>query len=190
MALSACRETETLNAISPLPIDRRAGRTHLFLVASVTCGRASVAVRVRNLSASGALIEAASLPPVGSLIALCRGELEAFGTIVWAEFGKAGLTFTDLVDVSAWLPVKEAKRQVKIDPIAVEVQQASPLLERALSMEAIVAELGAIQAQLGRLDARFSLDPVLLAKHPEAQSLQVAGQLIATIIAALQDGAA
>ena len=190
MALSACGEAETLNALSALPIVRRAERTHLFLVATLTFGRASVAVRVRNLSATGALIEAASLPPVGSTITLSRAGLDVFGTIVWAESGKAGLTFSGLVDVSAWLPTKEAKRQVKIDPIAAEIQQAPPPPERALSMEAIVAELGAVQVQLGQLGAQLALDPALVAKHPEVQSLDVAEQRIATIIAALQGGAA
>ena len=185
-----------MNAVAPLPVDRRAERTHLFLVATLSFGRASTSVRVRNLSASGALVEGGALPPVGSAIALSRGALEALGTIVWSDAGKAGLLFTGLVDVSAWLPTNIARRPVKVDPFAAEVKQAraaevaSPVADGAISTDAIVAELAAIQAQLDQLGAQLALDTALVAKHPEVQLLAGAGLRIDRIVAALQRGGA
>ena len=154
-------------------------------------------MRVRNLSETGALIEAASLPPIGSAITLRRGELEARGTIVWVASGKAGLTFSGAVDVSAWLPTSAAKRSIAINPIAAEVHRAravQPGSSRAadgdpMTRDAIIADLAAIQAQLGQLVGTLVPDAALLAKHPDIQLLDVAGQRIARIVAALQKGA-
>ncbi|MCY7280633.1 MAG: PilZ domain-containing protein [Sphingomonas bacterium] len=183
-----------MNAISPLPVDRRAERTHLFLVATLSFGRASTPVRVRNLSATGALVEGTSLPPVGSAIVLRRGALEEPGTIVWSAAGKAGLTFGGLVDVQAWLPTKEAKRQTQVDETAFGLKHAARVVEaatpgvadEAMAMETVVAELVTVQAHLDELGGQLALDAALLAKHPEVQLLDIAGQRIARIIKALR----
>ena len=179
-----------MNAISPLPIDRRAERTQLFLVATLTFGRASAPVRVRNLSASGALVEAGSLPPVGSTITLRRGELEALGTIVWLEPGKAGLTFNGIVDVSHWLPTKDGKRPLRIDPIAAEVLQArgpQAEAEAAGTLASMVAEMVVLQAQLGQLGATLAADAAVVAHHPDVRLLEGAAQQIGRMVTALKD---
>lgn len=184
-----------MNALSAIPVDRRAERTHLFLVATLSFGRASTAVRVRNLSASGALIEGANLPAAGTAIVLRRGALEAVGSVAWAEPGKAGLAFGEPVAVANWLPTKEAKRQTQVDQIAFEVKQAARLVavvtppvidEVAMSLAAVVADLAALRADLDRLGDKLADDAVLLASHPEVQFLDAAGQRIGKIIDALQ----
>lgn len=184
-----------MNAISGIPVASRAERTHLFLVATLSFGRASTAVRVRNLSSTGALVEGGALPPVSSAIILRRGPLEAIGTIVWSESGKAGLSFSGTVDVSAWLPSKETKRQTQVDEITFGFKQARaveppspPVAEGAVTIAALVAELAAVQAQLGQIGDQLALDDALLAKHPEVQMLDVAGQRIGRIVAALLTG--
>ena len=64
-------------AESATPEDRRDERTHLFVIGTLYFGRSSAPVRVRNLSATGALIEGTSLPHVGTEIILRRGDLKA-----------------------------------------------------------------------------------------------------------------
>ena len=162
----------------------------MFLVATLYFGRATTAVRVRNMSATGALVEGVDLPPPGSAVILRRGALEAAGTAGWAEAGKAGLTFGEPVTVSAWLPTKETKRQTQIDEIAFTMKQAArsdhvavdPTLGSDQSMATTIAELIAVQAQLGRLGDKLALDMVVLTTHPEVQLLDVAAQRIGRIV--------
>lgn len=185
-----------MNEISPLPVDRRVERTHLFLVATLSFGQASTPVRVRNLSGMGALVESADLPPTGSAILLRRGALVAAGSVVWAGSGKAGLSFTEPVAVSRWLPNKDAKQQSRVDQNAFEVKQAARVTHAVAvatgedpSMLAVMNELVAVQAQLGQIGDRLALDAALMARHPELQLLDVAGQRIGRIVAALRSAA-
>ena len=165
----------------------------MFLVATLYCGRASNPVRVRNLSATGALVEGAALPPAGTAVILRRGALEAPGTAVWSEGGKAGLAFDGQVDVSAWLPVKEAKAQTQVDQIAFGLKHArpaapaeAPAQAKALSAGAALAELGALQLQIREIGGRLALDPALPPNHPEVRLLNAAEQRIGQIITALR----
>lgn len=187
-----------MNALSQRLVDRRAERTHLFLVATLYFERTSNPVRVRNLSAKGAMIEGACLPSVGTEIVLRRGELEAVGTTVWSESAKAGLSFSGILDVSAWLPVKEAKRQTQIDQVTFEWKQgaravdvvAAPAVNVAMPMAAVVADLVSLQAQLGQLGDKLADDAILLVSHPELQFLDAAGQRIGKIIQAIRSAKA
>ena len=178
------------------PVDRRAERVHLFLVATLYFGRASNPVRVRNLSATGALVEGAVLPPPGSTVILRRGALEAAGTAVWLDGGKAGLAFSSLLEVSEWLPTRDAKPQTKVDQIAFGLKQARavvpasiPAADEGSSLAALALELTAVQAQLGKLGDQLALDAFVLANHPEVQLLDLAGQRIGRIVAALRTAA-
>jgi len=168
-------------------------------MATLYCERASNPVRVRNLSPSGGLIEGATLPPVGTAVILRRGALESPGTVVWVKSGKAGLSFTGLVDVSAWLPTKEAKPQTQADQITYGLKHTRRALaaaavpaidDRTMPMIAVVAELAALRADLDRLGDKLADDAVLLASHPEVQFLDAAGQRIGRIIDALRAAAA
>ena len=182
----------SLNAHALTPIDRRAERVHLFLVATLYFGESSNPVRVRNLSASGALVEGASLPEAGAAIVLRRGALEAPGTAVWSASGKAGIAFGGLVDVSDWLPAKEAKRQTQVDQIAFGLKHArtaaavaapAPELPPIADM---AVELAAVQAQLGQLGDRLARDSLVLANHPDVRLLAAASQRIGRIVETLR----
>ena len=168
-----------MNAFSTLPVDRRAERTHLLLGATLSFGRASTPVRVRNLSATGALVESDDVPPVGTQIVLRRGVLEARGSVAWAGSGKAGLTFGEPLAVSCWLPVKDAKQGVRRDQSSADGGRKSS--EGALSGAALVSELSEVQAQLGQLGQQLTL----VAMPANAQMLVAAEQRIARVITAL-----
>jgi hypothetical protein len=185
-----------LNALSPQPFDRRDERTHLFLVATLTAGAASAAVRVRNLSPTGALVEAPALPAVGSAIVLRRGVLEAIGSVAWAAAGRAGLSFTAPVTVSAWLPTKHAARQAQVDQIAFSVKHAArpvavsaepAVANRAvMSSDAAIADLVRLRAELDHLGDLLAQDAAVVATHPEIQLFDSASQQIGKIVEALR----
>jgi hypothetical protein len=79
-------------------------RSNIFVIATLYEAGGSAPVRVRNMSLNGALVEAAALPPAGSLVRLCRGSLSIMGEVVWVGGGKAGLHFSSAISVGDWLP--------------------------------------------------------------------------------------
>jgi len=166
----------------------------MFLVATLYFNGASSPVRVRNMSATGALIEGASMPEIGATAILRRGALEAPATTAWSEVGKAGLAFDGPVEVSDWLPAKDGKRQTQVDQIAFGMKHATrtsapvivPVVQQAAPMIAIVADLAGLQAQLGQLGDQLAGDALVLVNHPQVQLLDAAGQRIGRIIKALQ----
>lgn len=138
---------------------------------------------MRNLSATGALVEGDDVPSTGTQIVLRRGELEAFGSVVWAGAGKAGLTFREPQAVARWLPENRPKRQSVLNSVTAD--PAHPPRDEALSPAALVLELSAVQAQLSQFGEQLARDAVLIAKHADGQLLAAAEQRIARIIASL-----
>ena len=172
-----------MNAHSTLPIDRREERKHLFLVATLSFGRSTAAVRVRNLSATGALVESADVPPTGTEIVFRRGTLEAFGSVVWAGAGKAGLMFREPLAVASWLPEQGARREVERKPLGGEATRSARDL--AISPAALALELSAVCAQLGQLGEQLALNPGAPARSADVQLLIAVEQRIARIVALL-----
>src|SRR5438046_6427209 len=79
------------------------------------------------MSRSGALIEGAVLPPVGSDVRLCRGSLWVSGRLVWAKANKAGLRFEASVVVADWLPSgKRDSGQLLIDEMVHQTRLGTP----------------------------------------------------------------
>ncbi len=175
------------------PVEHRHGaRTHLFVVATLSSDSGSTPVRVRNMSARGALIEAAALPIPGSLFVLKRGSLQASGLVAWSASRQAGLAFHASVDVPDWMARLPNARQDQVDEIVAAHKSAAGMkkcpelasigAERPTAIEAELTLLGAELAQLGN---GLASDVVLVATHPEIQLLDVALQRIARIMAAL-----
>jgi len=90
---------------APIHELRLDSRNNIFVMATLyATGRSVTPVRVRNISRTGALVEAASLPPVGTIVRLSRASLSAAGAVVWAEGSKAGVQFDSPIAVANWLP--------------------------------------------------------------------------------------
>lgn len=83
---------------------REANRRSMFLSATVAFGDKvqPVAVRVRNLSAGGIMIESAQVLPEGHRV-VCdvKGIGEIPGTVAWATGGRMGISFDNEVDPAA-----------------------------------------------------------------------------------------
>lgn len=90
---------------TPIHELRLDSRNNIFVMAALYAnGRSVTPVRVRNISRTGALVEAASLPVVGTAVRLSRASLSVAGAIVWAEGAKAGVQFDSPIAVANWLP--------------------------------------------------------------------------------------
>src|SRR3954465_7697335 len=88
----------------PATDNRVETRSNLFVMAALYTGGGSVPVRIRNMSASGALVEAADLPAVGTQVRLSRGSISVTGEIVWADKQKAGMHFDSPTAPNDWMP--------------------------------------------------------------------------------------
>lgn len=161
---------------------RRSVRTSMFVSATLRTATQANPVRVRNMSAKGALIEAPSLPPVGTTVELSRGALAAVGTVAWAESGRCGLALTGVVDTAAWMS-RAPSHQLEVDQRVAEARAAiaaappttAPLIEPPRGYDRMIGPAGdEIDQLIDRLDtlgSALSSDMHVLTVH--AESLQV-----------------
>jgi hypothetical protein len=73
--------------------NRRSRRSPVLLSASIEVDGASLAVKLRNLSEEGALIEADDLPEEGSSTCFVRKDLRVKGRLAWVQGRYAGIAF-------------------------------------------------------------------------------------------------
>lgn len=158
---------------------REQPRTHLFVSATLDADGKTTPVRIRNMSPSGALIEAEELPDVGCSIMLNRGPLHATGYVAWRVEGRAGVRFEAPVCVPEW-----TSRQVSVGRARVEPVPAS-----ANSGTAIEAELATLRSDLAALGRSLIADTKVAATHPEIHSIGFALQRIDRIALKLRQGA-
>ena len=88
-----------------------------------------VAVRLRNLSSNGALIQGDELPLKGEEILFRRNDLSVRGRVAWVHDGHAGLSFDDKLDPEVVLrnvPAKKHKVILKFRRPGVTVSDLTP----------------------------------------------------------------
>ena len=96
--------------------NRRTRRSHVLMAASIEADGVTVAVKLRNLSPEGALVEGAPLPPVGCPVLFRKKELHLAGRVAWVDAGRAGIAFDTLLDPEAVMRhVPRTKPQAKLD---------------------------------------------------------------------------
>ena len=132
---------------------RTEDRSNVFLVGTLHDRSGSSAVRIRNVSAMGALVDGAKLPAVGTRVRLVRGSLSAAGKVAWQQDEMAGLNFDRQIDVDAWVQRVAHRGQQRVDQAVAKLRQADPLGEEldpaiAPSLVAISAELDGICERL------------------------------------------
>ena len=97
--------------------NRRSRRSPVLLAASIEVGGArSIAVKLRNLSEEGALIEAQVLPPEGTSAYFKRNDLKVSGRIVWVQGKYAGFAFNKPLkreEVLRQVPQPKARAQTE-----------------------------------------------------------------------------
>ena len=75
--------------------NRRQRRSNVLMAAALELSGASWPVKLRNLSADGALVESDHLPVEGAEVVFRRNELAMPARVVWVRGGRAGLSFKD-----------------------------------------------------------------------------------------------
>lgn len=169
---------------------RAASRTHLFVVATLSVGPTLMSVHIRNLSASGALIEGSALPAVGAVVSIRRASLSVEGVLVWRSRNQAGVAFKSNIHVPAWLPGNRNSRQSVVDKVVFDAKNGSARSsDQSQSNDTLTgpalafAELASLRNDLTTLGDALVQDVILVATHPEIQILDVAMQRIDRLIA-------
>ncbi len=168
---------------------RHASRTHLFVIATLCWNEGSSPVHVRNMSANGALIEAAILPKPGSLVVLKRGSLEVSARIAWSTPRQAGLAFGASVRVTDWMARRANAHQDRIDEIVAALKYAELPSEEAAGFTddhplpaGIETELELLRGDLQQLGNGLAADVILVATHPEIQLVDIALQRVERVL--------
>jgi len=98
--------------------NRRSRRSPVLLAAAIEVAGRKVAVKLRNLSEEGALIEGETLPPEGSITVFERNELRVPGRVVWVHERYAGIAFDERLnpdEVLRHVPAPKPKTQQQVD---------------------------------------------------------------------------
>lgn len=90
-------------------------RSNVLLMVTLSAVGRSHAVRIRNLSAHGALLEGANLPSSGLFAHLRRGSLNVSGTIAWSDAAHCGMRFNGAIDVKDWVKRVGSEQQSATD---------------------------------------------------------------------------
>lgn len=80
------------------PQNRKSRRSNVLMSASLELSGTSLPVKLRNLSADGALVEGDKLPVEGAEILFRKGDLAVAGRVAWAKTRHAGISFACKLD--------------------------------------------------------------------------------------------
>ena len=78
--------------------NRKTNRSNVLMSATLELSGMSLPVKLRNLSADGALVEGDELPVDGASILFRKGELSVQGRVAWAKTSHAGISFLTPLD--------------------------------------------------------------------------------------------
>jgi len=185
--------------------DRRSPtrRANVMFAAILRSGDEELAVRVRNLSEMGALVEASTLPAPDTAVSLVRNNLSVNGSVVWSSRGRAGLRFAGVIDPSIWIKPGQSAPAAAPDQARVDAIQAAaraglptlpvrPLADTArASLEAvmptrIVEELAFVRRLVESIGDELVGEPAVVSRHPAAlQKFDLAGQILGQLGAVL-----
>lgn len=176
----------------PGPDGRRIARISILVAATLRVGSQALAVRIRNMSFDGALIEGAVMPLPDARVRLVRGDLCVSGVVAWVDGNRCGVRLDDRIAVDDWISGKATMHQAMVDgmidqarraiaaaPSSPEVIEPSSAIGRP---EVAVAEIDLIVAALASLGDRLTDDPNVVAKHlMQLQVLDDVQQRLATL---------
>ena len=176
---------------------RSTPRNHLFLSATICFDNVSAAIRLRDLSASGARIEGATLPAIGAAAHISRGTLHASGTIVWRDGKGCGLRFDAPLPLDAWMPGRASRDQLAVDAMIEAVRSGAaevlpfrptPLPDtfRDALPQRLAEELAYVSRLLESLGDDLCAEPLVVMRHAEKlQNLDISAQILGHVAALL-----
>ena len=160
-------------AMAPDNLDPRARpRSNVYLMAALTCDGVSSAVRVRNLSLEGALLEGPDVPDEGQRVLLRRGSLAADGRIAWRRESQCGIRFDEPIRVAEWVRRAGPDGQQKIDRAITELRGTTIGTKRAVALSPVApqADPRSVSVELLKACERIAALPNM--------SLELAGELM------------
>lgn len=174
-------------------------RARLFLSATIHFDRGSAAIRLRDLSATGARIEGSRLPGVGASVQITRGVLQENGTIIWREPKECGVRFDEPVDLDDWMPGLAARDQIVVDDMVAAVRSGDadvlpfppslappPVPLNAMLPQRLAEELAYVARLLDSLGEDLCGEPMLVMRHAEKlQNLDISAQILGHVAAVL-----
>lgn len=96
---------------------RGARRSRVLLTAKLETPAGLIAVRLRDLSRKGALVESSDLPSTGTEVVFQRGKTTVPARVAWTADGRIGLEFHYMIDESELLVhIGRAKEPPAIQP--------------------------------------------------------------------------
>lgn len=164
-------------------------RTNLFVVGTIYTQNGSAPVKIRNLSASGALVEGGVIPGPATKMRLSRGSLTIVGKVVWRNDTRAGLKFDSRVSVADWLPsAQSVGSQQQIDSIVEQIRAApkeTVFLPDPEPGEVTQNELINVKRLIEALAEDLADDSDVIIRHAsKLQALDRAAQLLEKLILA------
>ena len=185
--------------VPPVKVLRTLPRTRLFLSATIRFDRATAAIRVRDLSESGARIEGARLPAVGTATQISRGQLTVSGMIVWRDSKGCGMRFDEPLDLDQWMPGLAGRDQVAVDDMVAAVRSGDsdvlhfpsspappPVPLSGILPERLAEELAFVARLLDSLGEDLCNEPMLVMRHAEKlQNLDISAQILGHVAAVL-----
>jgi hypothetical protein len=170
---------------------RGASRTNLYLAATLVGKNCRMAVTVRNLSSTGALVRARSPIAIVGPVQLVRGSLTATGTLAWQDGLNGGINFDEPIDLAEWAPGAPREGQRDVDRMVAQSRgQIAPLLPRARPQLAphearsnlvarISEELAFASRRLDVLGSALAEEPAVVARHgARLQDLDITMQVL------------
>ena len=175
---------------------RSAARTNTMLAATLEFDGEQHPVSVRNLSASGAMVDGRELPLQGQSVVLHRDEQRIPAQVVWTERNRCGLAFGVHVKVDSLIKrsrvsgtaapapshqsridaIQRALRENKTIP---RFQDSEDLVGAAAVGKRLVDEIGYAQRLVERVGADLANDTYVLTRYAVVlQQLDEAEQLL------------
>jgi hypothetical protein len=172
---------------------RRAPRTNMFIAGTAELEGRAIAVRLRNMSEGGALVEAAEPIRAGAFVVLRRGGNEAGGRVAWSHGLRCGIAFTGPVCVATWMgrPVpRDGEGQRRVDAIQAQIRNgatpilaahpARPEVSAQLLQQRLSEELVQLKRIIDTIGETLAGEPEMLERHAGSmQQFDIASQTLA-----------
>lgn len=173
-------------------------RNNIFAAAVLKCRAGQCAVRVRNVSRAGAMIEAAISLPVGAQTTLVKGNVEVSGHVAWSIGHRAGVVFSSPVNPEEWVSSRHNHQQHVADAIISRIRSGEndkldEISEPSAGIPTDKDVALAISRLLREVLNRLADAPELVARYAsELQSLEIALEATSAIVSssASNDGPA
>jgi len=150
-------------------------------------------VKIRNMSANGAMVESPVTPPPGTNVDLIRGALRARGVVIWTTKSRCGLQFSSEVSVKEWLAAPTKDQQQRVDEIVALVKAGGADLgqedgreRETRSHEQLADDLRAVVKLMQDLEDDLAASDQTLERHGmKLQNLDIATQMLRAIASEL-----